>query len=168
MSKTPPGLLATAPQIIIAQSRSDSFVELRNVLHVTPEAATALVQIEQMKKEATIARSNADIEASKAAIVQANMNKEIALAEVDKAKETFAVPAQEATKRSKQVSYRLYTATTFAIVVAILALKAGLKEGHLVTVLLGVAALVGAERTVTNVLANAKSKKELPPKSGAE
>lgn len=112
------------------------------VQHMTPEHARAIVAVEEAKKEAAIANAMAD-----AAV----------------AKSTHAIPAEEETKRAKQVSYRQYAATGCAIVLALLAWAAGLRDANLVKVWIALAGLAAAERTITAVFSPKKKPPELPP-----
>jgi hypothetical protein len=84
------------------------------------------------------------------------------------AKSTSEVPAEEETKRAKQVSYRQYAATTCAVVLALVAWAAGLKDDNLVKVWVSLAALAATERTLTTVLAPKKKVPELPAEAGVK
>ena len=125
------------PHAELLHGRFEFFQENKQVIDMTAEAASALVKIETLKTEAAVRVANANVEVAKA---------------------THAVPAEEQTKRTKEVTKRLIIGSVLgAAAMVIAAIKL---DGAALGYTLGgiMAALAAAWGYVSHV-----EKKQLPP-----
>lgn len=118
--------------------------------HWTPETATAIVKAEEARRDAVIARANADAAVAQAGVQAACENAKVAKSEADmaaskadEAKYEHAVPAQEETKRSKEITKRLLTVGTGLGSVAMIIAGVKLNGWPLAETLTAIMATVG-------------------------